>query len=67
MLDETKAEQKLFNKLKNMCKLLSDLWKAPLSDMTEKGAKKDAGAKDEKVEFPKRLTVSPAFVDTSQS
>merc|ERR1712046_402297 len=41
-------------------------WKDTLSDLTEKGAMKDAGVKVEKVEVSKRLTDSPVVVVTSQ-
>merc|ERR1712176_550053 len=37
-----------------------------LTDLTEKGAMKDAGVKAEKVEVSKRLTDSPVVVVTSQ-
>merc|ERR1712039_808352 len=37
-----------------------------LTDLTEKGAMKDAGVKVEKVEMSKRLTDSPVVVVTSQ-
>merc|ERR1711920_220738 len=37
-----------------------------LTDLTEKGAMKDAGVKLEKVELSKRLTESPVVVVTSQ-
>merc|ERR1712183_833381 len=37
-----------------------------LTDLTEKGAMKDAGVKVEKVELSKRLTESPVVVVTSQ-
>merc|ERR1712176_1199168 len=37
-----------------------------LTDLTEKGAMKDAGVKVEKVEISKRLTDSPVVVVTSQ-
>merc|ERR1712232_348721 len=41
-------------------------WKDKLTDLTEKGAMKDAGVKIEKVELSKRLTDSPVVVVTSQ-
>merc|ERR1711874_407631 len=41
-------------------------WKEKLTDLTEKGAMKDAGVKVEKVELSKRLTESPVVVVTSQ-
>merc|ERR1711912_39508 len=41
-------------------------WKEKLTDLTEKGAMKDAGVKVEKVEISKRLTESPVVVVTSQ-
>merc|ERR1712057_65479 len=65
-LDETEEEKKKFNKLKNMYKPLTDWWKDTLTEITEKGAMKDAGVKVEKVEISKRLTDSPVVVVTSQ-
>merc|ERR1719253_2410715 len=65
-LDETEEEKKRFNKLKDMYKPLTDWWKESLTDLTEKGAMKDAGIKIEKVELSKRLTESPVVVVTSQ-
>jgi len=65
-LDETEEEKKRFSKLKDMYKPLSDWWKEKLTDLTEKGAMKDAGVKIEKVELSKRLTDSPVVVVTSQ-
>merc|ERR1711959_851062 len=65
-LDETEAEKKRFTKLKDMYKPLTDWWKETLTDLTEKGAMKDAGVKVEKVELSKRLTDSPVVVVTSQ-
>merc|ERR1712054_109520 len=65
-LDETEEEKKRFNKLKDMYKPLTDWWKEKLTDLTEKGAMKDAGVKIEKVELSKRLTDSPVVVVTSQ-
>merc|ERR1712125_283208 len=65
-LDETEEEKKRFSKLKDMYKPLTDWWKDKLSDLTEKGAMKDAGVKIEKVEISKRLTDSPVVVVTSQ-
>merc|ERR1712118_625170 len=53
-------------KLKDMYKPLTDWWKESLTDLTEKGAMKDAGVKVEKVEVSKRLTESPVVVVTSQ-
>merc|ERR1712032_1781320 len=47
-------------------KPLTDWWKEKLTDLTEKGAMKDAGVKIEKVELSKRLTSSPVVVVTSQ-
>merc|ERR1712176_1289395 len=47
-------------------KPLTDWWKEKLTDLTEKGAMKDAGVKIEKVEISKRLTDSPVVVVTSQ-
>merc|ERR1711988_1687099 len=44
----------------------TDWWKEKLTDLTEKGAMKDAGVKVEKVEISKRLTDSPVVVVTSQ-
>merc|ERR1711879_50774 len=57
---------KRFTKLKDMYKPLTDWWKEKLTDLTEKGAMKDAGVKVEKVEISKRLTESPVVVVTSQ-
>merc|ERR1712186_128834 len=65
-LDETEAEKKKFTKMRDMYKPLTDWWKEKLTDLTEKGAMKDAGVKIEKVEISKRLTESPVVVVTSQ-
>merc|ERR1712222_81954 len=65
-LDETEEEKKRFTKLNDMYKPLTDWWKEKLTDLTEKGAMKDAGVKVEKVEISKRLTESPVVVVTSQ-
>merc|ERR1712193_48704 len=65
-LDETEEEKKRFSKLKDMYKPLTDWWKDKLTDLTEKGAMKEAGVKVEKVEISKRLTDSPVVVVTSQ-
>merc|ERR1712003_10640 len=65
-LDESEEEKKRFTKLKDMYKPLTDWWKEKLTDLTEKGAMKDAGVKVEKVEISKRLTESPVVVVTSQ-
>merc|ERR1712013_900846 len=65
-LDETEEEKKKFTKVKDMYKPLTDWWKETLTDLTEKGAMKDAGVKIEKVEISKRLTESPVVVVTSQ-
>merc|ERR1712048_215424 len=65
-LDETEEEKKRFSKLKDMYKPLTDWWKETLTELTEKGAMKDAGVKVEKVEVSKRLTDSPVVVVTSQ-
>merc|ERR1712159_942750 len=65
-LDETEEEKKKFSKLKDMYKPLTDWWKEKLTDLTEKGAMKDAGVRIEKVELSKRLTDSPVVVVTSQ-
>jgi len=65
-LDETEEEKKKFSKLKDMYKPLTDWWKDSLTEMTEKGAMKDAGVKVEKVELSKRLTESPVVVVASQ-
>merc|ERR1712006_82317 len=65
-LEETEEEKKRFTKLKDMYKPLTDWWKEKLTDITEKGAMKDAGVKIEKVEVSKRLTDSPVVVVTSQ-
>merc|ERR1712199_79232 len=58
--------KKRFSKLKDMYKPLTDWWKETLTELTEKGAMKDAGVKIEKVEVSKRLTESPVVVVTSQ-
>merc|ERR1719207_313392 len=47
-LDETEEEKKKHMKLKDMYKPLTDWWKEKLTDLTEKGAMKDAGVKIEK-------------------
>merc|ERR1712115_122799 len=65
-LDETEEEKKRFTKVKDMYKPLTDWWKETLTELTEKGAMKDAGVKVEKVEVSKRLTDSPVVVVTSQ-
>merc|ERR1719269_425164 len=65
-LDETEEEKKKFTKIKDMYKPLTDWWKDTLTELTEKGAMKDAGVKVEKVEISKRLTDSPVVVVTSQ-
>merc|ERR1712039_1036278 len=65
-LDETEEEKKRFTKVKDMYKPLTDWWKEKLTDLTEKGAMKDAGVKVEKVEISKRLTDSPVVAVTSQ-
>merc|ERR1711976_203663 len=65
-LDESEEEKKRFSKLKDMYKPLTDWWKDTLTELTEKGAMKDAGVKIEKVEISKRLTDSPVVVVTSQ-
>merc|ERR1711998_10396 len=65
-LDETEEEKKRFTKVKDMYNPLTDWWKESLTDLTEKGAMKDAGVKVEKVEVSKRLTESPVVVVTSQ-
>merc|ERR1712166_85253 len=65
-LDETEEEKKHFTKLKDMYKPLTDWWKDTLTEITEKGAMKDAGVKIEAVTLSKRLTVSPVVVVTSQ-
>merc|ERR1712232_321384 len=65
-LDETEEEKKRFTKLKDMYKPLTDWWKEKLTDLTEKGAMKDAGVKIESVSVSKRLTDSPVVVVTSQ-
>merc|ERR1712137_171368 len=57
---------KRFSKLKDMYKPLTDWWKEKLTDLTEKGAMKDAGVKIEAVSLSKRLTDSPVVVVTSQ-
>merc|ERR1711896_38772 len=65
-LDETEVEKKRFTKLKDMYKPLTDWWKEKLTDLTEKGAMKNAGVKIEAVALSKRLTDSPVVVVTSQ-
>merc|ERR1711886_18270 len=60
------GEKKRFSKIKDMYKPLTDWWKDTLTEVTEKGAMKDAGVKIEKVEISKRLTESPVVVVTSQ-
>merc|ERR1711896_121935 len=65
-LDESEDEKKRFSKLKDMYKPLTDWWKDSLTELTEKGAMKEAGVKIEKVEISKRLTESPVVVVTSQ-
>merc|ERR1712139_165924 len=65
-LDESEEEKKRFTKIKDMYKPLTDWRKDKLTDLTEKGAMKDAGVKIEKVEVSKRLTESPVVVVTSQ-
>merc|ERR1712188_262647 len=65
-LDESEEEKKRFSKVKDMYKPLTDWWKDKLTELTEKGAMKDAGVKIEKVEVSKRLTESPVVVVTSQ-
>merc|ERR1719482_1175061 len=65
-LDETEDEKKRFSKLKDMYKPLTDWWKDKLTELTEKGAMKDAGVKVEAVSVSKRLTDSPVVVVTSQ-
>merc|ERR1712166_550785 len=65
-LDETEEEKKKFSKIKDMYKPLTDWWKEKLTDLTEKGAMKDAGVKIEAVSLSKRLTNSPVVVVTSQ-
>merc|ERR1712139_310929 len=65
-LDESEEEKKRFSKVKDMYKPLTDWWKEKLTELTEKGAMKDAGIKVEKVEISKRLTESPVVVVTSQ-
>merc|ERR1712238_532331 len=54
-LDETEEEKKHFTKLKDMYKPLTDWWKDTLTEITEKGAMKDAGVKIEAVTLSKRL------------
>merc|ERR1712157_18746 len=65
-LDESEEDKKRFTKLKDMYKPLTDWWKEKLTDLTEKGAMKDAGVKIEAVSLSKRLTDSPVVVVTSQ-
>merc|ERR1719420_825174 len=65
-LDETIDEQKRFGKLQEMYKPLTDWWKETLTELTEKGAMKEAGVKVEAVSVSKRLTEAPVVVVTSQ-
>merc|ERR1719428_2431301 len=65
-MDESEEDKKRLSKVKDMYKPLTDWWKEKLTDLTEKGAMKDAGVKIEKVELSKRLTESPVVVVTSQ-
>merc|ERR1712048_1484610 len=65
-LDETEDEIKLFNKMKDMYKPLTDWWKEQLTALTEKGAMKTSGVKIDGVVLSKRLTDSPCVVVTSQ-
>merc|ERR1712036_191309 len=65
-MDESEEEKKRFSKLKDIYKPLTDWWKETLTELTEKGAMKEAGVKIEKVEISKRLTESPVVVVTSQ-
>merc|ERR1740129_2350681 len=65
-LDETEEEKKRFSKLKDMYKPPADTATHKPSDLSEKGAMKDAGVKIEKVELSKRLTNSPVVVVASQ-
>merc|ERR1712151_1288896 len=65
-LDESEEEKKRFSKVKDFYKPLTDWWKDKLTDLTEKGAMKEAGVKIEKVEISKRLTESPVVVVASQ-
>merc|ERR1712216_1012999 len=46
-MDETEEEKKRFSKLKDMYKSLTDWWKEKLTDLTEKGAMKDAGVPEQ--------------------
>merc|ERR1712193_298881 len=61
-----KAPAMQISKLKDMYNPLTDWWKDTLTEVTERGAMKDAGVKIEKVEISKRLTESPVVVVTSQ-
>merc|ERR1719331_1069163 len=65
-LDESEEEKKRFSKVKDMYKPLTDWWKETLTELTEKGAMKEAGVKVEAVTVSKRLTDSPVVVVTSQ-
>merc|ERR1719261_1199022 len=65
-LDESEEEKKRFSKLKDMYKPLTDWWKETLTELTEKGAMKEAGVKVEAVGVSKRLTEAPVVVVTSQ-
>merc|ERR1711865_1275507 len=65
-MDESEDDKKRFSKVKDMYKPLTDWWKETLTELTEKGAMKDAGVKVEAVSISKRLTNSPVVVVTSQ-
>merc|ERR1711988_965520 len=65
-LDESEDEKKRFGKLKDMYKPLTDWWKEKLTDLTEKGAMKEAGVKVEGVAVSKRLTEAPVVHDVRE-
>merc|ERR1711865_947460 len=44
-MDESEEDKKRFSKVKDMYKPLTDWWKETLTELTEKGAMKDAGVK----------------------
>ena len=50
-------EKKRFSKLKDMYKPLTYWWKDKLTELTEKGAMKDAGVKIEKVGEPAEINI----------
>ena len=66
MPNEAEETKRRLTHLKDMYKPLTDWWKEKLTDLTEKGATKDAGDKIEKVEVYKRLTDSSVVVVITQ-